>query len=134
MFLYIYGYIIKFSFAKSKHRKFYWFFVYDGISLYWLFQNILNTCILNPKIFYMSVIFIVLQWLHGHVSCIISAVITALRNLQGKIHQLEVERTAAEDNLKSLASETNKYKDILERDSEAKKPAQTTVSKHNQGM
>ncbi|XP_060555423.1 centrosomal protein of 57 kDa-like isoform X2 [Ruditapes philippinarum] len=62
------------------------------------------------------------------------AVISALRNLQGKIHQLEVERTAAEDNLKSLASETNKYKDILERDSETKKPAQTTVSKHNQEL
>ncbi|XP_045196505.2 centrosomal protein of 57 kDa-like isoform X2 [Mercenaria mercenaria] len=62
------------------------------------------------------------------------AVISALRNLQGKIHQLEVERTAAEDNLKSLASETNKYKDILERDSEQRKPAQTTVSKHNQEL
>lgn len=62
------------------------------------------------------------------------AVINALKNLQEKIHQLEQERTAAEDNLKSLTSETNKYRDILQRDSEQRRPAQTTVSKHNQEL
>lgn len=59
--------------------------------------------------------------------------ISALKNLQDKIHQLEVERTAAEDNLKSLATETNKYRDILQRESEQRRPAQTSVSKHSQG-
>lgn len=63
----------------------------------------------------------------------VAAVISALKNLQEKIHQLETERTAAEDNLKSLATETNKYRDILQRESEQRRPAQTTVSKHNQG-
>lgn len=62
------------------------------------------------------------------------AVISALKNLQEKIHQLEMERTAAEDNLKSLATETNKYRDILQKESEQRKPAQTTVSKHNQEL
>lgn len=62
------------------------------------------------------------------------AVISALKNLQDKIHQLEQERTAAEDNLKSLASETNKYRDILQRETEQRRPAQTSVSKHNQEL
>lgn len=62
------------------------------------------------------------------------AVISALKTLQGKIHQLEVERTAAEDNLKSLASETNKYRDILQQEREQKQPSQTSVSKHNQEL
>ena len=60
--------------------------------------------------------------------------INALKNLQGKIHQLEVERTAAEDNLKSLAHETHKYRNILHRDNERLQPTQTTVSKQNQGI
>ena len=64
----------------------------------------------------------------------ILAVINALKNLQGKIHQLEVERTAAEDNLKSLANETHKYRNILHRDNERLQPTQTTVSKQNQGI
>ncbi|KAL4233779.1 Centrosomal protein cep57L1 [Mactra antiquata] len=62
------------------------------------------------------------------------AVISALKNLQDKIHQLEVERSAAEDNLKSLATETNKYRDILQKENEQRKPAQTTVSKHSQEL
>ena len=62
-----------------------------------------------------------------------SAVVNALKNLQEKIHQLEVERSAAEDNLKSLASETNKYRNILHKDNERLHPTQTTVSKQNQG-
>ncbi|XP_052811392.1 centrosomal protein of 57 kDa-like isoform X3 [Mya arenaria] len=62
------------------------------------------------------------------------AVISALRNLQGRIHQLEVERSAAEDNLKHLATETNRYRDIFQREAEQKKPAQTSISKHNQEL
>lgn len=63
-----------------------------------------------------------------------TAVVNALKNLQEKIHQLEVERSAAEDNLKSLASETNKYRNILHKDNERLHPTQTTVSKQNQEL
>lgn len=38
---------------------------------------------------------------------------SALKSLQDKIRQLELERAHAEDNLRSLASETSKYKSIL---------------------
>ena len=70
----------------------------------------------------------------ANLTLLFLAVIAALKNLQGKIRNLEEERSAAEDNLKSLTTETNKYRDILQRDSEQKKPSQTTVSKHNQGQ
>ncbi|XP_078618118.1 centrosomal protein of 57 kDa-like isoform X4 [Branchiostoma floridae x Branchiostoma japonicum] len=47
------------------------------------------------------------------------AVISALKGLQDKIRKLELERTLAEDNLRSLASETQQYKNALQkRDSE----------------
>ncbi|XP_066275773.1 centrosomal protein of 57 kDa-like isoform X3 [Branchiostoma lanceolatum] len=47
------------------------------------------------------------------------AVISALKGLQDKIRKLELERTLAEDNLRSLASETQQYKNSLhKRDSE----------------
>ena len=62
-----------------------------------------------------------------------SAVISALKNLQDKIRKLELERGAAEDNLKSLAIETNKYRDILQRDRDIDEPRQSTVSKNTQG-
>ncbi|KAL3884055.1 hypothetical protein ACJMK2_030278 [Sinanodonta woodiana] len=62
------------------------------------------------------------------------AVISALKKLQDKIHKLEIERSAAEDNLKSLASETNKYRDIFQRDPEPKEPTQTQVSKNSQEL
>ncbi|ELU18701.1 hypothetical protein CAPTEDRAFT_229297 [Capitella teleta] len=41
------------------------------------------------------------------------AVMSALRSLQDKIRKLELERVNAEDNLRSLASETTMYKDVL---------------------
>ncbi|XP_052240323.1 centrosomal protein of 57 kDa-like [Dreissena polymorpha] len=63
-----------------------------------------------------------------------TAVVDALRNLQHKIHALELERTTAEDKLKSLARETSKYQDTLQRESEQRKPSQTSVSKHNQEL
>ncbi|XP_078699719.1 centrosomal protein of 57 kDa-like isoform X9 [Branchiostoma floridae x Branchiostoma belcheri] len=43
------------------------------------------------------------------------AVISALKGLQDKIRKLELERTLAEDNLRSLASETQQYKDALQK-------------------
>ncbi|KAL5010226.1 hypothetical protein ScPMuIL_012531 [Solemya velum] len=62
------------------------------------------------------------------------AVISALKNLQDKIRKLEIERTSAEDNLKSLASETNKYKSILHQEKNQKQASQTMVSKHTQEL
>ena len=38
---------------------------------------------------------------------------SALRGLQDKIRQLETERSAAERNLKTLATETSRFRDIL---------------------
>ena len=61
-----------------------------------------------------------------------SAVISALKNLQEKIRKLEVERGTAENNLKSLAAETTKYKNILQKEPK-NIPGQSTVSKHTQG-
>ncbi|CAC5414277.1 CEP57 [Mytilus coruscus] len=63
-----------------------------------------------------------------------TAVISALKNLQDKIRKLELERGAAEDNLKSLAIETNKYRDILQRDRDIEEPRQSTVSKNTQEL
>ena len=61
-----------------------------------------------------------------------TAVISALKNLQEKIRKLEVERGTAENNLKSLAAETTKYKNILQKEPK-NIPGQSTVSKHTQG-
>ena len=63
-----------------------------------------------------------------------TAVISALKNLQDKIRKLEVERGAAENNLKTLAQETTRYKDILQKERENDAPVQSTVSKHTQGQ
>ncbi|XP_071136170.1 centrosomal protein of 57 kDa-like isoform X4 [Mytilus edulis] len=63
-----------------------------------------------------------------------TAVISALKNLQDKIRKLELERGAAEDNLKSLAIETNKYRDILQRDRDIEEPRQSAVSKNTQEL
>ena len=38
---------------------------------------------------------------------------SALKGLQDKIKQLEIERTVAESNLKNLADETTQYRDML---------------------
>lgn len=62
-----------------------------------------------------------------------SAVISALKNLQEKVRKLELERGAAENNLKSLAAETIRYKDILQKEHENEQPIQSTMSKHTQG-
>lgn len=44
----------------------------------------------------------------------ITAIITALRNLQDKIKDLEIERTTAEKNLQSLAQESEPHKKVLQ--------------------
>lgn len=44
------------------------------------------------------------------------AVISALKNLQDKVKKLELERTEAEQNLNTLASETEQYKQMLNHD------------------
>ncbi|XP_078340542.1 centrosomal protein of 57 kDa-like isoform X1 [Crassostrea virginica] len=62
-----------------------------------------------------------------------TAVISALKNLQEKIRKLEVERGTAENNLKSLAAETTKYKNILQKEPK-NIPGQSTVSKHTQEL
>ncbi|KAK3096863.1 hypothetical protein FSP39_004111 [Pinctada imbricata] len=63
-----------------------------------------------------------------------TAVISALKNLQEKIRRLEVERGAAESNLKTLAQETVRYKDILQKEHASDVPVQSTVSKHTQEL
>lgn len=63
-----------------------------------------------------------------------SAVISALKNLQEKVRKLELERGAAENNLKSLAAETIRYKDILQKEHENDQPIQSTMSKHTQEL
>ncbi|XP_061171155.1 centrosomal protein of 57 kDa-like isoform X1 [Saccostrea echinata] len=62
-----------------------------------------------------------------------TAVISALKNLQEKIRKLEVERGTAENNLKSLAAETTKYKNILQKEPQ-NTPGQSTVSKNTQEL
>ncbi|XP_005097145.2 centrosomal protein of 57 kDa-like isoform X2 [Aplysia californica] len=47
------------------------------------------------------------------------AVISALRNLQDKVKKLEIERTAAEHNLRCLAEETEQYKGLVSSDRKA---------------
>ena len=44
---------------------------------------------------------------------------SALRGLQEKIRQLEVDRTQAESNLRTLARETTRYRDILQDEPDA---------------
>ena len=60
---------------------------------------------------------------------------SALHGLQDKIRNLELERSLAEDNLKSLATETTRYKDILQNSQENsyQQPRQTNVSRNTQG-
>ncbi|XP_002741169.1 centrosomal protein of 57 kDa-like [Saccoglossus kowalevskii] len=60
------------------------------------------------------------------------AVISALRGLQDKIRKLESERSMAEENLKTLATETTEYKEILQKGNTVTKTSQTEMSKHSQ--
>ena len=59
--------------------------------------------------------YILLQDIHiSYTLCFNTAVMSALKGLQDKIKQLEIERTAAESNLKNLADETTQYRDMLD--------------------
>ena len=46
----------------------------------------------------------------------LTEVMAALKSLQEKMRQLELERELAENNLKALASEKSQYRDILRKD------------------
>ncbi|KAK3770411.1 hypothetical protein RRG08_012154 [Elysia crispata] len=58
------------------------------------------------------------------------AVISALKNLQDKVKKLELERTQAEQNLQTLASETEQYKDMLNHDKTSGKGKQFTFGSY----
>ncbi|GFO43064.1 centrosomal protein of 57 kda [Plakobranchus ocellatus] len=60
------------------------------------------------------------------------AVISALRNLQDKVKKLELERTEAEQNLHTLASETEQYKEMLNHDKTTGKGKQFTFGSYMQ--
>ena len=64
-----------------------------------------------------------------------TAVMSALKGLQDKIRQLELERSNAEDNLRTLATETSRYQDILKQgsDDHFHTVPHTTVSENAQG-
>ncbi|XP_076801794.1 centrosomal protein of 57 kDa-like [Clavelina lepadiformis] len=59
------------------------------------------------------------------------AVLSALKGLQDKIHNLEMDRSKAERNLKSLAAETSLYKDML-KDTKRMSPAANKPPRTNQ--
>ena len=62
----------------------------------------------------------------------IIAVVSALKGLQEKIRNLELERADAEDNLKKLATESRHYKDVLQKELTARESTQGVIAKQNQ--
>ncbi|XP_072035677.1 centrosomal protein of 57 kDa-like [Amphiura filiformis] len=60
------------------------------------------------------------------------AIMSALRGLQDRIRSLELERVQAENNLKSLATETTHYRDVLQRQNTVRETTQTEISKQSQ--
>ncbi|XP_041272975.1 centrosomal protein of 57 kDa [Pyrgilauda ruficollis] len=62
------------------------------------------------------------------------AIFSALKNLQEKIHQLELERFEAEENVKQLSSETANFKKILSEQMQHKERDKTEVAKKNQEL
>ncbi|XP_071590160.1 centrosomal protein of 57 kDa [Heliangelus exortis] len=62
------------------------------------------------------------------------AIFSALKNLQEKIHQLELERLQAEENVKHLSRETADYKKVLSEQMQHKEHDKTEVSKKNQEL
>ncbi|XP_069825726.1 centrosomal protein of 57 kDa isoform X2 [Dendropsophus ebraccatus] len=62
------------------------------------------------------------------------AIISALRNLQEKIRQLELERIKAEDNIRSLSKESLDYKHQLEKQSRATDHVRDDVSRRNRDL
>ncbi|XP_009564780.1 centrosomal protein of 57 kDa [Cuculus canorus] len=62
------------------------------------------------------------------------AILSALRNLQEKIHRLELERLKAEENVKHLSRETADYKKVLSEQMQHKEHDKTEASKKNQEL
>ncbi|XP_033636070.1 centrosomal protein of 57 kDa-like [Asterias rubens] len=62
------------------------------------------------------------------------AVRSALLNLQEKIRKLEQERAQAEGNLKSLASETTHYRDLMQRQQHVKQAPNVPSTKHSKEL
>ncbi|NXY81067.1 CEP57 protein, partial [Alcedo cyanopectus] len=62
------------------------------------------------------------------------AIFSALKNLQEKIHRLELERLQAEENVKHLSRETADYKKVLSEQMQHKEHVKTEVSKKNQEL
>ncbi|XP_021392223.3 centrosomal protein of 57 kDa [Lonchura striata] len=62
------------------------------------------------------------------------AIFSALKNLQEKIRQLELERFEAEENVKHLSRETANFKKILSEQMQDKERDKTEVSKKNQEL
>ncbi|XP_074996211.1 centrosomal protein of 57 kDa isoform X3 [Calonectris borealis] len=62
------------------------------------------------------------------------AIFSALKNLQEKIHRLELERLQAEENVKHLSRETADYKKVLSEQMRHKEHDKTEVSKKNQEL
>ncbi|EDV24628.1 Centrosomal protein of 57 kDa [Trichoplax sp. H2] len=62
------------------------------------------------------------------------AVISALQGLQEKIKKLEIERCLAEENLKTLTTETAHYKEILQKEQSAVHDNRNAATKHNQEL
>ncbi|XP_074661518.1 centrosomal protein of 57 kDa-like isoform X2 [Tubulanus polymorphus] len=63
-----------------------------------------------------------------------SGVMLALKGLQDKIRKLDIERRVAEGNLKSLATETMKYRDLMCQDKATHSTEQSAVSKNTQEL
>uniref|UniRef100_A0A8C3KG51 Centrosomal protein 57 n=1 Tax=Calidris pygmaea TaxID=425635 RepID=A0A8C3KG51_9CHAR len=62
------------------------------------------------------------------------AIFSALKNLQEKIHRLELERLQAEENVKHLSRETADYKKVLSEQMQHKEHDKTEVSRKNQEL
>ncbi|XP_061313833.1 centrosomal protein of 57 kDa isoform X3 [Pezoporus flaviventris] len=62
------------------------------------------------------------------------AIFSALKNLQEKIHRLELERLQAEENVKHLSRETADYKKVLSKQMQHKEHDRTEVTKQNQEL
>ncbi|XP_057255800.1 centrosomal protein of 57 kDa isoform X2 [Pezoporus wallicus] len=62
------------------------------------------------------------------------AIFSALKNLQEKIHRLELERLQAEENVKHLSRETADYKKVLSEQMQHKEHNRTEVTKQNQEL
>uniref|UniRef100_A0A8B9PPN5 Centrosomal protein 57 n=1 Tax=Apteryx owenii TaxID=8824 RepID=A0A8B9PPN5_APTOW len=67
-------------------------------------------------------------------TCSITAIFSALKNLQEKIRRLELERLQAEENVKHLSRETADYKKVLTEQMQHKEHDKTEVAKKNREL